>query len=141
MLWIKAFHIIFAIAWFAGLFYLPRLFVYHADTKDIAGQERFKIMEHKLYYYITTPAGIITTLLGFRLAHFNTYYYLHVNWMHVKVFSVFLLWVFQAYCGHLMRQFKQNRNQHSSRFYRWLNEAPTVLLLVIVIMVVVQPKI
>jgi len=139
MLWIKAFHLIFVIAWFAGLFYLPRLFVYHTETTEAQGYARFCLMEHKLFYYIMMPAGILATGLGFWLFFLDLSYYAYAGWMHVKLMAVGLLWAFQGYCWHLVRAFKEHRNPHSSNFYRYFNEIPTVLLFAIVMMVVIRP--
>lgn len=139
MLWILSFHVIALIAWFAGLFYLPRLFVYHADTSDSIGLARFKIMEHKLYYYIMSPAAILTTILGFWLLALKYDYYSHLNWMHAKLIMVMLLWIYHLHCGKLLHTFKNDRNPHSSKFYRVYNEIPTLLLIGIVIMAVVKP--
>ena len=141
MHWLIAFHIISLVAWFAGLFYLPRLFVYHAETPEHAGQERFKIMERKLYRYIMTPAAILTTGLGVALLSLNWDWYLQQRWMLIKLAAVILLWIYHGYCGHLVKSFAKNRNSHSSVFYRWFNEVPTLLLFLIVIMVVVRPSI
>lgn len=139
MLWILAFHIIFMVAWFAGLFYLPRLFVYHAMSSDSISTERFKVMEHKLFFYIMTPAGILTTLFGIWLLTFNWYGYLAAYWMHAKLALVVLLWLYHLYCGKLLFAFKKDTNQYSQRFYRIFNEIPTLLLIAIVILVVVKP--
>jgi protoporphyrinogen IX oxidase len=139
MQWLVAFHIIAMTAWFAGLFYLPRLFVYHADCQDSAGDSRFKIMEYKLYYYIMTPAAILTTVFGIALFWLNWGYYLHQSWMIIKLAAVFILWGYHHACGRLVKIFKSNQNKYSEQFYRWFNEVPTVLLIVIVIMVVVKP--
>ena len=141
MLYVKAFHIIAMVAWFAGLFYLPRLFVYHAETKDELSLLRFKIMERRLYYGITWPAGIMTSCLGVWLILGSAPYYLHAGWMHAKLFFVMLLWGYHLLCGHYRRQFNQNTNQRSSRFYRIFNEIPTLLLIGIVILVVVRPAV
>ena len=136
MLWLKSFHIIFMVTWFAGLFYLPRLFVYHAMADDAAGIARFKVMERKLFYGIMTPGGVLTVAsglwlwLGFGIAG---------GWLHAKVSLVAILVVYHAYCGKLMLDFKHDRNRHTHVFYRWVNEFPTVLLLAIVILVVVKP--
>lgn len=133
MPWIKAFHIIAMVAWFAGLFYLPRLFVYHAAASDPISMERFKIMEHRLYYYIMAPAALLTLLFGFILFSFSTHYYATATWMHLKLGLVALLVLFHLYCGKCLRDFKIDNNQHSSLFYRCLNEMPTLLLIAIVI--------
>lgn len=139
MLWVKAFHIIAMVAWFAGLFYLPRLFVYHADTTDSISDERFKTMEWRLYYAITMPAGIITTVLGFWLLSFAWSAYMHAGWLHAKLSLVALLWIFHIYCGAIVSRFQRNQNCHSQKFYRIFNEIPTLLLISIVILVVVKP--
>lgn len=137
--WYKALHIISMVAWFAGLFYLPRLFVYHADAKDTISIERFKLMEHRLYYYIMTPAAILTLFFGFILFSSASDYYATATWMHLKLGLVALLILFHLYCGKCLYAFKTNNNQHSSLFYRWLNEFPTLLLIAIVIVTEVRP--
>ncbi|RUR16411.1 protoporphyrinogen oxidase HemJ [Legionella sp. km535] len=139
MLFIKAFHIIALVAWFAGLFYLPRLFVYHSTTQDSISLDRFKIMERRLYYGITWPAAILTTVLGLWLIYFNMGYYLKAGWMHGKLFLVLLLWIYHLTCGHYLKLFARDKNTKSSRFYRIFNELPTLLLIFIVILVVVKP--
>lgn len=139
MLWLKAFHIIFVICWFAGLFYLPRLMVYHVAAKDSLSLERFKIMERKLYYGIMWPAAVLTTFFGLWLIYLNFNYYLHAGWMHTKFALVILLWGYHLYLGHCRKKFQRNTNQHSEKFYRILNELPTLLLIGIVILVVVKP--
>lgn len=139
MLIIKAFHIIAMVAWFAGLFYLPRLFVYHADSTDRLSIERFKVMERRLYYGITWPAAIITSSLGFILLFYNPYYYLRSGWMHAKLSLVFLLWIYHLVCGHFTKQFAKGKNDKSSKFYRVFNELPTLLLIAIVLLVVLKP--
>ena len=139
MLWVKALHIIAVICWFAALFYLPRLFVYHAMAEDTEGRERFKIMERKLYRGIMTPSMIATVVFGLWLFHYNTAYYLQSAWMHVKLGSVVLLIVYHFACGHFLRQFRDDRNTRSHTYYRVFNEAPVLLLILIVIMVVVKP--
>jgi putative membrane protein len=138
MLWVLAFHIIFLVCWFAGLFYLPRLFVYHAASHDEISLNRFKVMEHKLFYFIMTPSGILATIFGLWLLYFFPVY-LHFNWMYVKLAAVILLWIYHIYCGKLLHDFKRDRNRHSVRFYRFFNEIPILLLILIVIMVVVKP--
>ncbi|MDX5300170.1 MAG: protoporphyrinogen oxidase HemJ [Gammaproteobacteria bacterium] len=139
MLWIKAFHIIAVVCWFAGLFYLPRLFVYHAMSQDQTSIERFKIMERKLYRGIMTPSLIATLVLGFWLLSYNVQGYLQQGWMHAKLMLVALLVVYHGYCGYLLRQFRDDRNTRSDLFYRWFNEAPVLALISIVILVVVKP--
>lgn len=139
MLWIKAFHIIAMVTWFAGLFYLPRLFVYHAMSNDEISNQRFKIMERKLYYGITTPGGLITVILGLWLLSYNFSGYLQIGWMQAKLALVGSLIVYHLYCGKLLKDFKYDRNKHTHVFYRWLNEVPTVILITVVILVIVRP--
>lgn len=139
MLWIKAFHIISMVAWFAGLFYLPRLFVYHAETEDAVSLARFKVMERRLYYGITWPSGLLTTGLGFWLMLAYMPYALHEGWMQAKLGFVFVVWLYHGSCGSFLQDFRRDQNTHSSGFYRLFNEFPTLLLIAIVILVVVKP--
>lgn len=139
MLWVKALHIIAVVCWFAGLFYLPRLFVYHAMTTDEISNERFKIMERRLFNGIMTPSAIITVLLGIWLLSYNFSYYLSSHWMQVKIALVLLLIIYHIYCGKLTKDFQHDKNKRSDRFYRFVNEMPTLLLISIIILVVVKP--
>jgi protoporphyrinogen IX oxidase len=140
MLWIKAVHIIFMVTWFAGLFYLPRLYVYHAMSDDAVSNERFKIMERKLYYGIMTPGAIITIALGvWMLIDYAWTAYAHTLWLHIKLALVALLIGYHIYCGQLLQDFKHDRNRHSHVFYRWLNEAPVLVLIAVVLLAVVKP--
>ncbi len=139
MLWVKAFHIIAMTCWFSGLFYLPRLFVYHAMATDTISKERFKIMEKKLYHLIATPAATFTVILGIWLLSFNMHAYMQMAWMHAKLGLVALLIIYHIYLGVLMKGFRYDRNKHSDKFYRILNEIPVVFLIAIVLLVVVQP--
>lgn len=139
MLWVKAFHIIAMVAWFAGLFYLPRLFVYHAESNDQISNDRFKIMERRLYYGITWPAGLLTSCLGLLLWSYQSGYYLHAHWMHAKLFLVFLLWIYHLGCGFYLKLFAKEKNIKSALFFRFYNEMPTLLLIGIIILVVVKP--
>jgi len=140
MLWVKAFHIIFVITWFAALFYLPRLFVYHAMCDDKTGSERFKIMERKLYRGIMTPSAVLTVLFGVWLLSFYSLDQLMIlHWLHAKLALVLLLLAYHGYCGRLLRQFSNDTNQHSHIFYRWFNELPVFILLAVIILVVVKP--
>ncbi|MBK6617755.1 MAG: protoporphyrinogen oxidase HemJ [Nitrosomonas sp.] len=136
MLWIKSIHIIFMVTWFAGLFYLPRLFVYHAMCTDQAGNERFKVMERKLYYGIMTPGAVLTIVFGVWL--WLGYGFTGV-WLHVKLALVILLVIYHIYCGRLLKAFKEDRNQHGHVYYRWFNELPVLILVAVVILVVVKP--
>lgn len=139
MLWILAFHIIFMVAWFAGLFYLPRLFMYHTLSTDQISIDRFKVMERKLYWIIMMPAAILTSIFGLWLLFLHYDYYSHLWWMHGKLILVIMLWAYQLFCGYLLQQFKNDKNQFSSVFYRFFNEVPTLLLFGIVILVIVKP--
>jgi putative membrane protein len=134
-LWLKSLHIVFVVAWFAGLFYLPRLFVYHAMTDDRATLERFKVMERKLFYFVT-PIAVLALGLGLAL-------WLVVGisgvWLHVKLALVLALVVFHVYCGKLLGDFKHDRNRHGHVFYRWFNEIPVLLLIPVVLLVVFKP--
>lgn len=139
MLWIKAFHLIFMVTWFSGLFYLPRLFVYHTMSSDNVSIERFKIMERKLYFGITTPGAILTLVFGLWTMSYNFNGYLHMVWLDVKLALVLLLFAYHIYLGKLLFDFKYNRNKHSHVFYRWLNEVPVLFLAGIIILAVVKP--
>ena len=136
MLWIKSFHIIFMVTWFAGLFYLPRLFVYHAMSEDAPSRERFKLMERKLFYGIMTPGAVLTIAFGLWLWLGYGFY---GGWLHAKMALVAALVAYHAYCGKLMVDFKRDRNRHGHVFYRWLNELPVVLLIAIILLVELQP--
>lgn len=140
MLWIESFHVIFMVTWFAGLFYLPRLFVYHAMSDDQISNERFKIMERKLFYGIMTPGGVITVVLGLvMLQGYAWEAFGGTLWMQVKLALVAILLAYHIYCGKLVKDFKLDRNKKSHVFYRWFNEFPVILLIVIVILVIVRP--
>ena len=136
MLWVKAWHIIFMVTWFAGMFYLPRLFVYHAMSDDKISNDRFKIMERKLYYGIMTPGGILTIAFGLWLW---LGYGISGQWLYTKIAFVTTLVFYHIYCGKLLLDFKHDRNQHSHIFYRWFNEAPVIALIAIIILVEVKP--
>ncbi|HSQ82938.1 MAG TPA: CopD family protein [Casimicrobiaceae bacterium] len=133
---VKTLHIVFMASWFAGLFYLPRLFVYHAmaASDDRIGIERFKTMERKLYYGIMTPAAVLTIAFGLWLW---LGYGFNGGWLHVKLVLVLALVAFHLYLGRLMRAFAQDRNCHGHVFYRWINEIPALPLLVAIVWLVV----
>lgn len=136
MLWLKSLHIIFMVTWFAGLFYLPRLFVYHAMSEDMASKERFKIMERKLFYGIMTPGAVLTLVFGVWLwLAFN----FSGGWLHAKLALVVILLIYHVWCGKLVSDFKADRNRHNHIFYRWFNEFPVLILIAVVILVVVKP--
>ena len=136
MLWTKTFHIVFVVTWFAGLFYLPRLFVYHAQAEDEIGRERFKIMERKLYFGISTPSAVLALATGLFL-------WLHYGfggmWLMYKLLLVLILVAYHLICWKYLLDFKNDRNTRSHVFYRWFNEAPVILLLAIVALVVLKP--
>lgn len=136
MLWVKAWHIISMVTWFAGLFYLPRLFVYHAMAEDEAGKARFRVMERKLYFGIMTPGAILT--LGFGLWLWLGYG-IDGGWLYAKLALVAVLVFYHLYCGKLLLDFKHERNRHGHVYYRWFNEFPVAILIAIVILVVVKP--
>jgi putative membrane protein len=138
--WTKAIHIVAVIAWMAGLLYLPRLYVYHCETAPgTEASERFKIMELKLYKFIMTPAMLVTFALGIVLALTPGLVDWHEGWFHVKLVAVLLLAGFQGALGKWRREFLHDRRTKSQRFFRIVNEVPTVLMVVAVVMVVVQP--
>ena len=139
MLWIKAFHIISVITWFAALFYLPRLFVYHAMSEDHISRERFKVMERKLYRGIATPSMIATLIFGAWLSHLNWAYYAQSTWYWSKLVLVVILVGYHHACLAYLKQLRDDRCQRSHVFFRWFNEFPVLLLLAIVILVVVKP--
>jgi putative membrane protein len=133
--WIKAFHIVFVVTWFAGLFYLPRLFVYHAMTDDALGSDRFKTMERKLFYGIMTPSAVLALALGLWLW---LAYGFAGTWLHIKLLLVIILVGYHVYCGKLLLDFKHDRNSHGHVYYRWLNELPVLILIAVVALVVVK---
>lgn len=139
MLWVKAFHVIFMVTWFSGLFYLPRLFVYHAMATDTIGIERFKIMERKLYFGIATPGALFTIIFGLWMILLNPQAYLPMEWFHLKLGLVSLLVVYHIYLGFLWFNFKKDNNKHSHVFFRFLNEVPVIFLVLIVLLAIVKP--
>lgn len=138
-MWIKALHVIFMVCWFAGLFYLPRLFVYHAMTTEPAVKQQFRVMEHKLFYYIMTPAAVLTIIFGLCLWLPNYDFYRHALWLHIKLISVLGLIAYHIYCGILLQEFKQEKNKHGHRFYRYFNEVPTLVLFLVIFMTILKP--
>jgi protoporphyrinogen IX oxidase len=136
-LWIKALHVFFVVAWYAGLFYLPRLFVYHAATTDAMGDARFKVMERRLYVLMTL-AAVLAAGLGIALLLLETGL-LRQGWLQAKLALVAALVVYHICCGRLLSAFRDGRNAHGALWYRWFNELPTLALLGIVVLVVVKP--
>lgn len=140
MLWLKALHLIFMVTWFAGLFYLPRLFVYHAMAHDEISNERFKVMERKLFFGIMTPGLILTLIFGiWMLFDYAWVLYSSAGWLHVKLTLIVLLIIYHAVCGKWLFDFKYDKNQHSHVFYRWMNEVPVLFLVAIIILATVKP--
>jgi putative membrane protein len=138
-LWIKAIHVIFMVTWFAGLFYLPRLYVYHAMPENRGSFELFKVMERRLFAIMTIGAGI-TAVFGFTLLTLNWQYLLvATHWFHVKLLLVALLFAYHYACYQLMVTFRNDANTRDHKWYRWFNEAPSLLLIVVVILAVVKP--
>ena len=136
MLWLKAFHIVFMVTWFAGLFYLPRLFVYHAMSADATSIERFKVMERKLYYGIMTPGAALTILSGLGLW---LGYGISGPWLYAKLALVAALIGYHLWCGKLVRDFMRGGQSHTHVWYRWFNEVPVAFLIAIVVLAVVKP--
>ncbi|HEY6528460.1 MAG TPA: protoporphyrinogen oxidase HemJ [Cellvibrionaceae bacterium] len=139
MLWLKAFHIVAFTSWFAMLFYLPRLFVYHQLAEDSASKERFCVMEHKLYRYIGTPAMLVTLLLGIAMAVQGWAYYSTQGWFFTKLVLVFFLIGYHHMCGAFVKKLAAGTCNKSHKFFRIFNEVPVLFLIIIVILVVVKP--
>ena len=137
MLLVKSLHIIFMVTWFAGLFYLPRLFVYHAQAGDRVSSERFKVMERKLFWGITTPGGVLT--IGFGLWLWLGWFAEAGGWMHAKLALVAVLAAYHAWCGKLMMDLRNERNTHGQVWFRWFNEFPVLVLVAVVLLVVFKP--
>lgn len=138
--WLKAMHLIFMVAWFAGLFYLPRLFVYHSMSADRISIDRFKIMERKLFWGIATPSGILTLAFGVgTLLSAGQQAYQGQAWLPIKLALVLALCAYHAWCGKLLLDFKHDRNMHGHVWYRWFNEFPVILLVAIVLLAVLRP--
>jgi len=137
MLWVKSLHIVFMVTWFAGLFYLPRLFVYHAQATDEISLERFKVMERKLYWGIMTPGAVLTVVLGVWL--WLGWFRGATSWLHAKIALVALLAGYHLWCGMLLRDFAAGRNTKSHVWLRWFNEFPVLVLFATVFLVVFKP--
>jgi putative membrane protein len=139
-MWLKAFHLIFMVTWFAGLFYLPRLFVYHAMSEDKASNERFRIMERKLFFGIMTPGMLLTFIFGlWMLFDYAWDLYASMGWLHLKLFLLVGLLVYHYFCYLWLQDFKYERNLRSHVFYRWVNEIPVLFLVGIIILATVKP--
>jgi putative membrane protein len=137
MLWLKAFHVISVVMWFAGLFYLPRLFVYHVAATDAPGIERFQVMERRLFMMMTI-GGVLTALFGVSML-IAAPGFLAVGWIHAKLTLVAVLIGYHIWCQRLMVALRNGTNTHSQRWFRLFNEFPTLLLIAIVVLAVVKP--
>ena len=135
MLWYKTLHIIFMVTWFAGLFYLPRLFVYHAMSKDKTSHDRFVLMERKLYWGIMTPGAIFTILFGTLLIQYHGL----PGWLQLKIVLVIFLIIYHIWCGLILKSFKKEENTKSHKWYRVFNEVPVIFLFAIIYLVVFKP--
>ncbi len=140
MLWIKALHLIFMVTWFAGLFYLPRLFVYHAQSTDKISIERFKVMERKLFYGIMTPGMIATFIFGiWMLLDYAWVLYASAWWLVIKLMLLAIMLIYHYVCWLWLQDFKSDRNDHSHVYYRWMNEVPVIFLVGIIMLAIVKP--
>ena len=138
ILWLKAFHLFFMLAWMAGLFYLPRLFVYHASTQEQVVRDAYKVMERRLWWFVT-PFAILTLLFGAALIYqYGSAWFRVSTWLHLKLALLIIIYAYHGYLYYLLKQFAQDNNRHSSRFYRILNEAPVLLILAIVLLAVTK---
>ena len=135
MLLYKTLHIIFMVTWFAGLFYLPRLYVYHAQAEDQISKDRFKIMERKLFWGIMTPGAIFTIIFGGLLIEYHGMSF----WLQMKILLVFFLVLYHLWCGALLQQFKVDENTHGHVWHRIFNEVPVIFLVLIIYLVVYKP--
>ncbi|HWP01723.1 MAG TPA: protoporphyrinogen oxidase HemJ [Methylococcus sp.] len=139
-MWLKAFHLIFMVTWFAGLFYLPRLFVYHSMAADAVSIERFKIMERKLFWGIMTPAMVLTLVFGiWMLLDYAWDLYGDSGWLRVKLVLILLLVGYHGLCWRWLNEFAEDNNRHSHLFYRWVNEVPVLFLFAIVLLATLKP--
>jgi putative membrane protein len=133
ILWLKAFHVFFMVAWFAGIFYLPRIFVNHAESNEPLVQQHFKGMERRLLYFIT-PFAIFTVLLGIAIIiQYGYAWFVAAKWLHIKISLVVLLLIYHGYCFKLVNTFAADKNTRSGKFYRFFNEIPVILMLIILV--------
>lgn len=139
-LWIKAWHVIAVVCWFAGLFYMPRLFVYHAMSEDAVSHARFEIMERKLYRGIMWPSLIATWALGLWMLALNWDYYSSQTWLHIKISLIILLTIYHLICGHFRKMLIADPHAKSHVWFRWFNEAPVLVLIAVCILVIVKPQ-
>ena len=137
---LKAWHLISMVTWFAGLFYLPRLYVYHAQSDDLISKERFKIMERKLYYGITMPSAVLTFIFGGWLIYDYAWAVFGGQlWLTLKLGLLVLLLIYHVYCGILLADFARDQNRHTHVWYRWFNEIPVIMLVAIILLAVLKP--
>ena len=140
ILWLKAFHVIFMVAWFAGIFYLPRLFVNHAETQSDEVAQQLKGMEKRLLYFIT-PFALLTLAFGLALIYaYGNAWFVAAKWFHIKLTFVILLFVYHLYCFRLLKLFAQDKNTRSGKFYRFFNEVPVLILFAIIILAYLKPQ-
>jgi putative membrane protein len=138
LLWIKALHVFFMVAWMSGLFYLPRLMVYHAQSDVQAVKDQFKIMEKRLWFFVT-PFAVLTLVFGIWLIIlYGKDWFVAVKWLHIKLSLVTILYAYHGYLFALVQKFSKDENTHSSRFYRFLNEAPVLIVFVIIVLAIVK---
>jgi len=139
ILWLKAFHVIFMVAWFAGIFYLPRLFVNHAETDSVEVAQQLKGMERRLLYFVT-PFALFTLVLGLAMIHaYGSDWFIAAKWLHIKLSLVIVLYIYHGYCFKLVKTFALDQNTRSGRFYRIFNEIPVIILFAIIILAYVKP--
>ena len=135
----KSLHLVAVISWMAGLLYLPRIFVYHSENSNEVISNVFKVMEKKLFYYIMTPAMVLSWIFGLVLIHETGFQQLANLWLQLKLILVILLTTYHFYLGLLLNQFKLDQNRKTSKFYRYINEIPTLMLVLIVFIVIFKP--
>jgi len=139
ILWLKAFHVIFMVAWFAGIFYLPRLFVNHAETQSKEVAEQLKGMEKRLLYFIT-PFAFLTFGLGIAIIYqYGLDWFRHAKWLHIKLTLVLFLLAYHGYCFKLVKTFREDKNTRSGKFYRVFNEIPVIVLFIVIILAYLKP--
>jgi len=139
ILYLKALHLIFAVAWFAALFYLPRLFVYHAEAEDSISIERFKTMERRLHLGILIPSSLLTLVFGLWITSLTWDVLISSLWYWLKLLCILLLFAYQGMCSRFRREFAEDRNTRSAKFFRWFNEVPLVFLIAIIFLAVLKP--
>lgn len=139
ILYLKALHLIFAVAWFAALFYLPRLFVYHAEAEDSISIERFKTMERRLHLGILMPSSLLTLVFGLWITSLTWYVLISSLWYWLKLLCILLLFAYQGMCSRFRREFAEDRNTRSAKFFRWFNEVPLIFLIAIIFLAVLKP--